>query len=113
MAGIMQHSILIGQLYGTIPTYCALCNELITTRRSKSNFTKKCGCGCDVYTWFRADNEHKICYFKRKFIPKHAYIFKEWQVYDKNYKEKPIIQKTIERLGFEKKELGEKVVFAK
>jgi len=52
-------------------TYCKKCDQKRTIKSiSETDFTIKCGCGCEIYKRYEPDEYHKDSFYTRSFVSK-------------------------------------------
>jgi hypothetical protein len=103
MAGLIQNLIVLKQLQGNIATYCRSCKKRISYSQfdDDGSYTKKCGCGCEVNRFHKADQFHNEPYYLKTFISK--------KQFNPNYKKLD----EAEKQGFKKIETNKGVMYVK
>ena len=93
----------IQSLTNEIPVYCAKCKKIQTFKETKEDeeYTRKCGCGCEIIKFHLKDEYHLTDYFTRKYISSKEFI--------KDYKNKD----ELEKAGFDKRETKGKTIYIK
>lgn len=75
------------QMFGLVPTYCLKCKKAITLKftNQDGDFTRMCGCGCEIFTRHDGDAFHEGEFYTKNFIPSFRYRrnFKKLNVIEK------------------------------
>lgn len=84
------------QMFNIVPTFCKKCGQKITLKfiDDFGSFTRKCGCGCEIFEHHSQDDFHVSEYFIKKFVSANSY--------KKNYKNLNFLEKN----GFNKTKNG-------
>lgn len=94
MPGVIHVILITRQHFGQIPTYCKKCRKPITFKLMADGFsyTKKCDCGCNIFSYYEPDVSHRTAFYTRVFVPAAKF--------DPAYKHKD----SLEKQGFKKLE---------